>query len=205
MFVNAFQPTVVLSIIEAVVKGPLLLFDAVPGKLVPLNSGPQGRADYGPRLSYHKHMHWQQHRRQMMLDPEIINLNTGSFGPLSYPVFQCATELRRHLAAEPMDFILRKTPGLLWEARCRLAEFLGGRPERLVFTANVTTAVNLVASSLQLAAPGEILLTDHEYGPRLLRPSRPSCYIRLQAIFVTPRCREPRLAVLARCRRERYQ
>jgi isopenicillin-N epimerase len=109
-------------------------------------------------------MHWQQHRRQMMLDPEIINLNTGSFGPLSYPVFQCATELRRHLAAEPMDFILRKTPGLLWEARCRLAEFLGGRPERLVFTANVTTAVNLVASSLQLAAPGEILLTDHEYG-----------------------------------------
>jgi isopenicillin-N epimerase len=52
----------------------------------------------------------------------------------------------------------------LWEARTRLAQFLGGDPRRLVFTENVTTAVNLVASSLQLASPGEVLLTDHEYG-----------------------------------------
>ena len=52
---------------------------------------------------------------------------------------------------------------MLWEARERLAQFLGGDPRRLVFTANVTASVNL-SSSLQLAAPGEILLTDHEYG-----------------------------------------
>jgi isopenicillin-N epimerase len=109
-------------------------------------------------------MDWHHHRRQMMLDPSVINLNTGSFGPWPRCVFERSTELRQQLAAEPMDFLLRKTPALLWEARSRLAEFLGGRPERLVFTANVSTAVNLVASSLQLAAPGEILLTDHEYG-----------------------------------------
>jgi isopenicillin-N epimerase len=52
----------------------------------------------------------------------------------------------------------------LWEARERLARFVGGDPRRLVFTANVTASVNLVASSLHLAAPGEVLLTDHEYG-----------------------------------------
>jgi isopenicillin-N epimerase len=109
-------------------------------------------------------MDWHRHRREMMLDPQVINLNTGSFGPLPRCVFERVTELRRQLAAEPMDFILRQTPGLLWQARVRLAEFLGGSPQRLVFTANVTTSVNLVASSLQLAAPGEILLTDHEYG-----------------------------------------
>src|SRR5437773_8116232 len=33
-----------------------------------------------------------------------------------------------------------------------------------MFTANVTASVNLVASSLVPASPGEILLTDHEYG-----------------------------------------
>jgi isopenicillin-N epimerase len=100
----------------------------------------------------------------MLLDPTVINLNTGSFGPLPRCVFDHVTALRHRLAEEPMDFLLRQLPPLHWEARRRLAEFLGGTPERLVFTANVTTSVNMIASALQLAAPGEILLTDHEYG-----------------------------------------
>ncbi len=107
---------------------------------------------------------WQAARAAMLLDPTVTNLNTGSFGPLPRVVFERATELRQRLAAEPMDFLLRQLPPLLWEARRRLAEFLGTDPRRLVFTANVTAAVNIVASGLQLAGPGEILLTDHEYG-----------------------------------------
>jgi isopenicillin-N epimerase len=107
---------------------------------------------------------WADARAQMLLDPAVANLNTGSFGPLSRRVFERVTELRRRLAEEPMDFQVRWVPPLLWEARERLADFLGGDPRRLVFTANVTTSVNLVASSLPLAAPGEVLLTDHEYG-----------------------------------------
>jgi isopenicillin-N epimerase len=100
----------------------------------------------------------------MMLDPSITNLNTGSFGPLSRPVFERVTQLRRRMAEEPMDFFVRALPPLLWEARTRLADFLGGDPRRLVLTANVTASINLVASSMPLAAPGEVLLTDHEYG-----------------------------------------
>jgi isopenicillin-N epimerase len=107
---------------------------------------------------------WSRARSEMLLDPTVANLNTGSFGPLPRAVFDRATELRRRLAAEPMDFLLRQMPPLLWDARERLAAFLGGDPRRLAFTANVTAAVNLVATSLRLAAPGEILLTDHEYG-----------------------------------------
>jgi isopenicillin-N epimerase len=100
----------------------------------------------------------------MMLDPSVINLNTGSFGPTPRVVFDRVTALRQRLAEEPMDFLLRGAPPLLWQARERLAAFVGGDPHRLVFTANVSTAINLVASSLSLAAPGEILLSDHEYG-----------------------------------------
>src|SRR5439155_26208057 len=37
-------------------------------------------------------------------------------------------------------------------------------PERFVFTTNVSAAINLIASSLRLNSPGEILMTDHEYG-----------------------------------------
>ena len=64
---------------------------------------------------------WAAARAQMLLDPEVANLNTGSFGPLPRPVFECVTALRRRLAEEPMDFLLRGAPPLLWEARTRLA------------------------------------------------------------------------------------
>jgi isopenicillin-N epimerase len=107
---------------------------------------------------------WSQARAEVLLDATVANLNTGSFGPLPRMVFDRATALRQRLAEEPMDFLLRQAPPLLWEARECLARFLHGDPRRLIFTANVTAAVNTVASALRLAAPGEILLTDNEYG-----------------------------------------
>jgi isopenicillin-N epimerase len=109
-------------------------------------------------------MDWQSVRSRMHLDPKVTMLNTGSFGPLPMPVFDRATELRRRLAAGPTDFFVRQAPPLLWEARERTAEFLGCSPQRLVFTVNVSAAINLVAAGLRLATPGEILMTDHEYG-----------------------------------------
>lgn len=107
---------------------------------------------------------WAAARGRMILDPTIVNLNTGSFGPLPQPVFDRVTALRRMLAAEPTHFFVRQLPPLLWHARERLASYLGTAPTRLVFTANVSAAINLVAAGLTLSAPGEILLTDHEYG-----------------------------------------
>lgn len=106
---------------------------------------------------------WSKYRQQMMLDPTIINLNTGSFGPLPQVVFDQATRERRDLAAEPTHYFVRLLPPRLWEARCRVAAFLGTTPQQFIFTANVSVAINIIASGLHLPA-GEILLTDHEYG-----------------------------------------
>ncbi|MXV10795.1 aminotransferase class V-fold PLP-dependent enzyme [Xanthomonas sp. LMG 8992] len=99
----------------------------------------------------------------MLLPPPVVYLNAGSFGPLPRTVFEATAALRHRLAEEPTDFLLRQAPDLLWRAREELAEFLGCPPNRLVFTASVSAAVNLVASSLTLPAPGEILLSDQEY------------------------------------------
>jgi isopenicillin-N epimerase len=100
----------------------------------------------------------------MLLDSAVANLNTGSFGPTPRAVFERAMGLRRRLAEAPMAFLLHEAPTLLWHARERLAAFLGTEPRRLVFTQNVTAAINIVAASLRLAAPGEILMSDREYG-----------------------------------------
>ncbi len=107
---------------------------------------------------------WAAARARVILDPTVTMLNTGSFGPLPVPVFERATELRRMLAAGPTNFFVRQAPPLLWDARARAAAFLGTVPQRLVFTTNVSAAINLVASGLKLNAPGEILMSDHEYG-----------------------------------------
>ena len=107
---------------------------------------------------------WTAARASVPLDPTVCMLNTGSYGPTPTPVFDRVTELRRRLAAGPTDFFTRQMPPLLWDARVRTAQFLGTTPERLVFTGNVSMAINLVASGLRLNVPGEILLTDHEYG-----------------------------------------
>jgi isopenicillin-N epimerase len=100
----------------------------------------------------------------MMLDPAVTNLNTGSFGPSPRPVFHRVTELRAQLAAEPTDFIVRRLPPLLWDARVQFARLLNADATRLAFTTNVSVAINMVATGLTLAGPGEVLLTDHEYG-----------------------------------------
>lgn len=107
---------------------------------------------------------WAAAQAAMLLDPLVANLNTGSFGPTPKPVFDRVTQLRRRLAEEPMDFLVRESPPLLWQAREQLASFLGTSPQRLLFTANVTSAINMAASGLRLAAPGEILMCDREYG-----------------------------------------
>jgi isopenicillin-N epimerase len=105
-----------------------------------------------------------QARQAILLDPQVANLNTGSYGPLPREVFDRTVALRQRLAEEPMDFLVRMYPPLLWQARTQLAAFLGAEPRRLIFTANVSTSINIVASGLTLSRPGEILLTDHEYG-----------------------------------------
>lgn len=109
-------------------------------------------------------MDWTAAREQVLLDPTVTMLNTGSFGPQPRPVYEAADSFRRRLAAGPTDFFVRQLPPLLRHARARTAAFLGVPPERLVFTANVSAAVNMVAAGLPLNGPGEVLMTDHEYG-----------------------------------------
>jgi isopenicillin-N epimerase len=101
--------------------------------------------------------------RQILLDPDVAYLNSGAFGPVTHRAYASVTQLRRQLAENPSEFLLRRVPSLLWHARERLASFLGGDPRRLLFTTNVTEAANLVAHSLRLVGQGEILMSDQEY------------------------------------------
>ena len=103
-------------------------------------------------------------RRDFLLDPEVAFLNHGSFGACPRLVFERYQRWQSELEREPVDFISRRLPGLLADARAELARYVGAGPADLAFVANATTGVNLAARALDLQPGDEVLTTDLEYG-----------------------------------------
>jgi len=103
-------------------------------------------------------------RREFLLDPEVAFLNHGSFGACPQPVFERYQAWQRELEREPVDFLARRLPALLENARDALAGYVGCPPDELAFVQNATTGVNLAARSLDLGPGDEVLATDLEYG-----------------------------------------
>jgi isopenicillin-N epimerase len=103
-------------------------------------------------------------KEKFLLDPDIVFLNHGSYGACPRPVFDAWQAWQREMERNPVQFLSRRSAGLLRHARERLARYLGADADDLVFVSNATTGVNIVAKSLQLRPGDEVLTTDLEYG-----------------------------------------
>lgn len=103
-------------------------------------------------------------RESFLLDPDVVYLNHGAFGACPRPVFERYQAWQRELEREPVDFIVKRLPGLLAEARAALGAYVGAEADDLTFVANATTAVNMAARALDLRPGDEVLATDLEYG-----------------------------------------
>ncbi len=99
-----------------------------------------------------------------LVRPDIAFLNHGSFGARTRTVFEEYQRWQRELEAEPVEFLGRRLPALLAEARVPLAAYLSVGADDLVFVPNATHGMNIVARSLELQPGDEVLGTDHEYG-----------------------------------------
>ena len=103
-------------------------------------------------------------REHFLLDPGVVFLNHGSFGACPRPVFEELQRWQLAMERNPVEFLGRRSAGLLRVARQSLAAYLGAEVDDLVFVTNATTGVNTVAQSLALQPGDEVLTTDHEYG-----------------------------------------
>jgi isopenicillin-N epimerase len=103
-------------------------------------------------------------RDVFLLDPAVVYLNHGSYGACPLAVFERYQAWQRELEREPVDFLARRLPGLLADARRSLAAYVGADADDLVFVPNATHAINAVAHSLHLRPGDEVLATDLEYG-----------------------------------------
>jgi isopenicillin-N epimerase len=103
-------------------------------------------------------------RDLFLLDPDVVFLNHGSFGACPRPVFEAYQAWQLELEREPVDFIARRLPGLLADARAGLAACVGAAADDLTFVQNAGTGVNIAARSIDLQPGDEVLATGLEYG-----------------------------------------
>ena len=103
-------------------------------------------------------------KQYFLLDPSVTFLNHGSFGATPKPVFDAYQNWQLRLERQPVLFLGRELPALLYESRAVLGEYLHADADDLVYIPNATHGVNIIAHSLQLKSGDEILTTNHEYG-----------------------------------------
>jgi isopenicillin-N epimerase len=97
------------------------------------------------------------------LDPEITFLNHGSFGACPKSVLEKQSQIRQRIESQPVQFFLRDVYDLIDDARRRVADFVDGNPEQLVFVRNATEGVNAILQSVDFKPGDEILVTNHGY------------------------------------------
>lgn len=109
-------------------------------------------------------MDWAESlRREFTLSPNHLFLNSGSLSRCpTVVVDQVVKELR--LAEENPTEHLFGAWERIWESQKSLAEFLGARAEDIFLRPNVSMALNEIILGVPLAAGGEILISDLEYG-----------------------------------------
>ncbi len=90
-------------------------------------------------------------------------LNHGSFGACPRAVLDAQSSLRGELERDPVRFFDGLYRPAIARARAELAGFLGAEADDIAFVTNVTTGINAVMRSLDLAAGDEVLTTTHEY------------------------------------------
>jgi isopenicillin-N epimerase len=103
-------------------------------------------------------------RDQFLLEPGVVYLNHGSYGACPRPVFERYQHWQVELERQPDEFLGRRQPELLAEARGRLAAYVGCGADDIVFVPNATAGVNVAARSLRLEPGDEVLASDLEYG-----------------------------------------
>ena len=106
---------------------------------------------------------WEHVRQQMLLDPKIAYLNTGTLGACPRPVFQTTLETWKQLEGNPAIRGFRTLLPLAEQTRERAADLLKADTGEIALMQNTTEGLNLVACALQFKPGDEILITNHEH------------------------------------------
>jgi selenocysteine lyase/cysteine desulfurase len=107
---------------------------------------------------------WDALRRQLLLDPKLIYLNSASIGCTPKTLLEQIHSVALDLERNPFENVWRD--GLVREVdvvRERVATHWGAKPEEIALTENTTVGIAAVMSGIAWTAGDEVLLTNHEH------------------------------------------
>lgn len=103
-------------------------------------------------------------KQQLMLDPSLKYLNTGTLGPCPKGVFDTVAEINRQLEMNPAVENFGPLLAEMEKTRGIVANFIKADEEEIILTRNTTEGISLVCSGIDFKAGDEILTTNHEHG-----------------------------------------
>ena len=106
---------------------------------------------------------WQALRRQFLLDPGVIHLNTGTLGACPSVVVDAHIAFLRQIEANPAVLLFGSMGDAMEAVRQKAAAFLGADLNEVALTPNTTTGMNIVATGLQWRPGDEVLTTTQEH------------------------------------------
>ena len=107
--------------------------------------------------------YWQSIRKEYMIAPDEVYLNTGSFGSQPRPVFEKMLEILEDVERNPTRHRAEYN-SVIDSSRAHLAAFINAPAEDIAFATNVTMAINMVVHGLDWRPGDEILASNQEYG-----------------------------------------
>ena len=108
---------------------------------------------------------WSRVRREFLLTPGLIHLNTGTLGAAPRQVLDAIAGWMYELEGDPASNVFGPMGHRMEDVRARAAQFLGAGLDEIVLTENTTSGMNTVAQGLipNLRPGDEILTTNHEH------------------------------------------
>lgn len=107
--------------------------------------------------------YWELVKSQFVLEKGLRYFNNGSLGTCPEYVFQATEHFRRTLDGFPSRYMWGAWDDQKEAVREKAAEMFGVSTETIALIHNTTEGMNLITSSMKLAAGEEILLSNHEH------------------------------------------
>jgi selenocysteine lyase/cysteine desulfurase len=108
---------------------------------------------------------WARVRKEFLLNPGLVHLNTGSLGATPRRVLDAVAGWMYEVEGDPVSNVFGPLGHRMEDVRKKAADFLGANLDEVVLTENTTSGMNAVAQALlRSLKPGdEVLTTNHEH------------------------------------------